>query len=180
MGGGRKRRRVVSDEELKKDRDDHVPARLLHPSQVSICEICNGTGFLGGGIACFECRGSDSSTLGVTEVAASPASELELRSPAMGMTSPTLKDIMKLLDRIDAMLELPVPLDRCEIKPDSDQKSVKLYKCLMNALREAECVAAQHDIEAKNRILRDAYRQAIDLSRCQPWGSHTLLTKNKI
>ena len=86
----------------------------------------------------------------------------------MGMTGPSLKDIMKLLDRIDAVLELPAPLDRREIKPDSDQKSVKLYKCLMNALREAECVAAQHDIEAKNRILRDAYRQGIDLSRCQP------------
>ena len=28
MGGGRKRRRVVSDEEWEKDRDDHVPARL--------------------------------------------------------------------------------------------------------------------------------------------------------
>ena len=28
MGRGRKRRRVVSDEEWEKDRDDHVPARL--------------------------------------------------------------------------------------------------------------------------------------------------------
>ena len=28
MGGRRKRRRVVSDEEWEKDRDDHVPARL--------------------------------------------------------------------------------------------------------------------------------------------------------
>ena len=29
MGRGRKRRRVVSDEEWEKDRDDHVPARLV-------------------------------------------------------------------------------------------------------------------------------------------------------
>ena len=28
MGGGSKRRRVVSDEEWEKDRDDRVPARL--------------------------------------------------------------------------------------------------------------------------------------------------------
>ena len=41
MGRGRKRRRVVSDEEWEKDRDDHVPAREPRPISHIQCGLCH-------------------------------------------------------------------------------------------------------------------------------------------